>query len=409
MGGRWKVFVLGVATLGLVLTGCGSSHGQGTASGRTDRSSAGGAAITVGVVCSCSGTFGSDFISAEHVYEAWVNTVNAGGGIDGHHIALKLEDDGGTAGTSVTDATQLISDHVDAILDESIADQTWASAVQKAAIPVVGGNATEVPFYSNPDFYPEGTTNDAAFSALVATAKQAGATKVAFLYCAEAPSCASGVPLVKAAATKAGLADLLNDDISATAPNYTAQCVAAQQDHIDGLIIAAASVAEAQSLASDCNRQGYKPALMLQGEALGPNVNQSASFAEALWSPYDDAPLWSSSPEVQKMNTAIDKYYPGLRQSVLNYTQLAANAWDSGLLLQAAVDAGGLTATATPSAAEISTGLNSFKGETLDGTAPPLTFRAGQPHPVDCWFTAHWVNGQPQLLGGGRTACSSAS
>jgi branched-chain amino acid transport system substrate-binding protein len=48
-----------------------------------------------------------------------------------------------------------------------------------------------------------------------------------------------------------------------------------------------------------------------------------------------------------------------------------------------AVKAGGLTPSTTPSPGEIVTGLQSLKGDTLDGWSPPLTFAAGQPHKTD--------------------------
>lgn len=51
-------------------------------------------------------------------------------------------------------------------------------------------------------------------------------------------------------------------------------------------------------------------------------------------------------------------------------------------------------------------GLDSSKGYTLDGRLPSLTLTAGKPHPVDCWFTGGVLNGQTQLLNGGKETCS---
>ena len=61
----------------------------------------------------------------------------------------------------------------------------------------------------------------------------------------------------------------------------------------------------------------------------------------------------------------------------------------------------------TPSAAEIVAGLASLKGDTLQGTAPPLTFATGQPHKVDCWFVGRVQGGVAQVVDGGKVSCES--
>ena len=74
--------------------------------------------------------------------------------------------------------------------------------------------------------------------------------------------------------------------------------------------------------------------------------------------------------------------------------------------LQDAAKAGGLGANgSTPTSAQLTTGLQSLKGDTLDGLAPPLTFPAGQAHPVHCWFESAMHNGAFSLPDGTATTC----
>jgi branched-chain amino acid transport system substrate-binding protein len=361
-----------------------------------------GAPITVGVICTCSGPFGADILGAEETYEAWANTVNHAGGINGHKIKLTLEDDAANPGTSVSEAQTLIADHVDAIADMSIVDQTWASIVQTAKIPVVGVNETETPFYTNPDFYPEGQTNDSVTYANIVTAKAAGAKNLGDLYCAEAPSCQQGVPLIQAAGTKLGIPVIYNASIAATAPNYTAQCVAAQQQHVSAVFIGDASVVIAR-VATDCAQQNYTPIYVTEGEGFGLAMATAPGLKDKLWSEYSTVPFFAKIPATKAMNTAVDKYYPGLRTNQTEWSQLTAEAWASGLLLKDALK--GLSSSATPTAALVLKGLNSVKGDTLGGMAPPLTFKAGKDHPVDCWFTGRVINGVPTVANGGRLSC----
>jgi branched-chain amino acid transport system substrate-binding protein len=364
-----------------------------------------GAPITVGVVCTCSGPFGADIKAAEQTYQAWVNTVNKAGGLAGHKVVLTLEDDAGNPGTSVSDAQTLISDHVDAILDFSILDQAWAAAVQKSKIPVVGGDETETPYYTSPDFYPEGQTNDSVTVANVLTAKLAKATNLGDLYCAEAPSCAEGVPLIQAAGSKLGVPVVYNAEIAATAPNYTAQCLAAQQAKVSAIFVGDASVIISR-VAANCAQQNYSPIWITEGEGFGLMMAATPGLGTKLWSDYGTAPFFDHIPAIAAMDKAVDKYYPGLRSNQNAWTQIAAEAWASGLLLRDAVAASHLTPSGTASPAVITKGLEALKGDTLNGMAPPLTFKAGKDHLIDCWFTGRVVNGTPTMVNGGRLTCA---
>ena len=359
------------------------------------------------MVCSCSGPFGGNIVPVRDVYTSWVKSVNAAGGINGHPIQLTVKDDAATPGTSVSDVQALLASGVDAIADMSIVDEPWAATVQKAGVPVVGIDVTEDPFFQNPDFYPEGQTKNSGTYANVAVAKAAGATNIGDLYCSEAASCAEGAPLIKAAGQQLGVPDVYNAEVAMSAPNYTAQCVAAQQAHVTSIFIGDSPSILAR-IANDCAKQGYYPIWIEEGEGQGPQLFTGA-ISKNLWADFNDVPFYANIPAVSAMNAAVDKYYPGLRQSALEWNELAAYSWPSGILLEDAVKAGGLTASDTPSSAEIVKGLESLHGDTLQGMAPPLTFAAGQPHPINCWFTSKIVNGVKSLVNNGQVTCQNGS
>jgi branched-chain amino acid transport system substrate-binding protein len=103
----------------------------------------------------------------------------------------------------------------------------------------------------------------------------------------------------------------------------------------------------------------------------------AAGVKGGLWITSSDIPFFAQTPVLQAMNAVVDKYYPGLRQVPNFWTENASTARVSGLLLAYAVKAGGLTAKATPTSGEVLQGLHSLHGDTLEGTAPPLTFAPG--------------------------------
>jgi branched-chain amino acid transport system substrate-binding protein len=353
--------------------------------------------------------FGVFNVPAEDEYKAWANTVNANGGISGHPVQLIVKDDANSPGTSLVDIQSMISDHVVAIADTSNFDEAWAKTVQAANIPVVGGYSSGLPFGTNPDFYPEGQTNDSAIFAVISTAKAAGATNLANVYCAESPICAQSVPGFTATGQKLATPVVYNAEISGTAPNYTAQCVAAQQKGVKSVFIGDASAIIVR-VATDCARQGYTPIYLQEEGGFGMNEAAAPGLKDTLWLESPTLPFFATTPEVQAANAAMDKYFPGVRENTNLFVHDAFTVWISGKLLEDAVKAGGLTASGTPSAAEVITGLNSLKSDTVGGLTSPLTFTAGQPHTVDCWFTARVQNGGTATVeNGGQPTCETGA
>ena len=220
--------------------------------------------IKVGLMCTCSGPFGANTSTAADVFKAWVDATNAAGGVEGHSIQLTAEDDGGVPGTALTDLQKLISSGVDAIVNNSLVDDTWATEAQSSNIPVVGMDLSSDTFYKYPDFYPEGQTADSATYAVASVAKDAGVTMVGTLYCVESASCAQQAEQFKAAAQKFGVTQNYSASISGTAPNYTAQCLAAKQDKVQGLFILDGAD-QIVNVAADCSKQGYNPTYLQEG------------------------------------------------------------------------------------------------------------------------------------------------
>jgi branched-chain amino acid transport system substrate-binding protein len=387
-------------------SGSGSSGAGSTATGSTG--TAAGSPIKIGVICTCSGPLASEGTAAPEVYQAWANTVNAAGGINGHQLKVIVDDDGGNPATSLSDAKQLVqSSGVIALVDMTNLDETWASYAKSANIPVVGINTSEEPMYDNSAFYPQAQTEDALFPSIIDAAKTGGATNLGLLYCAEAVQCQEGIAPLKQTGQALGLPVTYTAEISATAPNYTAQCVAAQQAHITALFLADITAVDAK-VAQDCTQQGYHPIYVVDGQVISQSFATTPGLEEDLIGPSPNVPFYASTPEITAMDAAIDKYYPGLRSNT-DFNEYSMGSWPSGLLFQAAAAAGGLGANgSTPTSAQLTAGLDAIKGNTLDGMAPALTFTPGQPHPVDCWFTFALKNGTFSLPNGTSPTCEKS-
>src|SRR3984957_13684174 len=116
--------------------------------GSSGASTAKASVIPVGVVGSYSGTFASSESSGKPAIQAWADTVNAAGGIDGHKVKLYIEDDDANPATSLTEVETLVQqDHVVAIVGQITTNtDSWAPYIEKQGIPVVGGNTVDLEY-----------------------------------------------------------------------------------------------------------------------------------------------------------------------------------------------------------------------------------------------------------------------
>jgi branched-chain amino acid transport system substrate-binding protein len=334
--------------------------------------------------------------------------VNASGGIAGHPVELTIGDDGGNPGTSVTTVQGFISSGVDVILDATPLDAAWAQTALQANVPVVGGELTSDVYTKYSNFYPSGQTIDALAYSIADVAKLASAPNFGMLYCAEAPSCQEAITPTRAAGAKLGVPLIYTSSIAATQPNYTAQCVAANQAKVSALFISHAATVFAR-VGQDCNQQNYKPMYLEAGTGFTMNLASTPGVKDNLWITFPVLPFFADKPPVQQMNSVLDHYYPGLRNDPNLWSEFQVQTWTGGKLIEAGVKAAGLGSSSNVTAAEVTNGLNSLKDETLGGWSPPLTFTAGQPHPVHCWFTARVQNGTPSMTNNDQLSCLPTS
>src|ERR1700693_152143 len=100
---------------------------------------ASGSDLLIGTIGNFSGPSGQpDHLAG---LQAWVDSVNASGGIKGRQVKLIAEDDQGDATKSQADIRQLVQvDHVLAIVSPEAGgtESGWASYVQQQHVAVIG-------------------------------------------------------------------------------------------------------------------------------------------------------------------------------------------------------------------------------------------------------------------------------
>jgi branched-chain amino acid transport system substrate-binding protein len=360
----------------------------------------------IGTVGSYTGPQSSDFKGTLAVLKAWVSYTNANGGIKGHPIKLVSADDQTNPALALSAVQSLVqTSHVIALVGEgSEVDSAWSTYIEQAGVPVVGGFASSSTFDSNPDFFTAGTTIVQQTFGETQIAKTAGVTKLGFLYCAEVAACQQAVPLIRADSQKNGLDLVYTASVSASAPNYAAQCLAAKDAGVDGLSIGE-SAEPALRIAESCYQQGYAPLEVGNADSSAESWLKTPAFSRFVGVSPDVPFVDTSLPATRAFHAAVQKYAPSVLTNDPGLGQDDLNTWAAGELFAAAAMAGNLGDNPTP--AQVKAGLYKLQGTTLGGLTPPLTFTAGNANPVACYFEIGIQNGQFTEPNGTKFACPS--
>ena len=317
--------------------------------------------------------------------KAWAKWVNAHGGINGHPVKLVVMDDQGNQALAVSDVKQLVEqDHVVAFVSNQDGSLIggYASYLDQVKVPVLGGNIYTLTWNSDPMFFPQGLTAIEGELAAVTYARKAGYKRIGSLACSEAVQCSQANALLKSLAAKGGLDDVYQAVASSTAPDYTANCLAAQSAKVQIFELLIPTADEGVKIADDCARQNYHPAWVIPGEAIGPGYLTTPSFDNAF--NFSATRPWYSTAPVMKDYRAAMKKYTTVNFNKVEEPLLAPDAWASGLMFQEAVKLSG--ATGVPTSADVLAGLAKFKDQTLGGFTGPLTFTDPTNKIADCFF-----------------------
>jgi branched-chain amino acid transport system substrate-binding protein len=335
--------------------------------------------------------------------KAWVQATNASGGLSGHPVQIVYADDATNPTTGLAEVKNMITEnHVVGIIDNSDVDTAWASFADQNNVPVIGGGLGSTLYYTDPNFFAEGQTLDALVTSFAAGAQKAKAKKAAFFYCAESPGCAQSITPLQAQLPKFNSSLAYVSSISYSAPSYTAPCLAVQQSGATALIIADAAQV-VQSAVGDCAKQGFEPTDVVDGSAVDPGMSVTPGLNNNLLVVQSDIPFSvTSNPQMKAMRAALKKYSPSVLTSQ-NFGESVVFQWVTGLLIRDAVKAA--HGAATP--AQLKTGLYALRADTLDGTAPALTFHKGKPTSVDCWFWMRMQHGKFTTPYGLNPTCHS--
>jgi branched-chain amino acid transport system substrate-binding protein len=380
---RWTALVACLAVSAIGLSACSDESETGNDPSRYNTLE--GDPIVIGTICSCSGVQSAALGKSSDGIKAWAKQVNDAGGLNGHPVKLIVKDDGGDPAKALQAAKELVEqEKAIAIVGEtSVADAAFQEYVEGKKVPVVGGLAPEKSFLVSPFFFPSGSSSVVTTYGMMKEAKAGGAATIGTLYCAESPVCAEADGLGQAFGQMIGIG-WASGKISATQPNYTAQCLSMKDAGADALFLAHNSSVGVRA-ASDCTKAGYEPRQVGTLNAVGPDIVASADFDGAVISGANAAQTDENVAGIKEFRSAVEAFETGLTDDP-QFNVLVLQSWAGAKLFEAAATEAKLSPKST--SADVLKGLYALKDETLDGIAAPLNFTKGKPAFPSCYFVS---------------------
>lgn len=376
-----------VVAASLTLAGCGSdessssSSSQGSDNGAASNLS--GTPIKIGYAASMSGAQASNGVAGKAVAHAWQEYTNAHGGILGHPVEITVTDTKNTVPGATSVVGGFLKDtSIDAIfMTDLVAESAMSDTFKNTDVAVLSANgSTNTPWTTVPGLFEDVSGAEYAARAYAELAHTTGVKKLGWAVCAEVANCQENSNNGAAYAEKLGVSPAGTQLVSATASDYTAQCLALIGKDADAVAMYAGYTTGVR-FASDCLQQGFTGHFLVTNAAFDQAAFSKLSGFKADGST-EGFPWWADDPAVAAYRDAMAKYSPDGAWQAGNSTSI----WSSFELLKKALEDAKPT---TINRASVMDAMYQVKNETLGGLlAQPVTYTKGQPSKqVTCsWF-----------------------
>jgi branched-chain amino acid transport system substrate-binding protein len=371
-----------VAVTCLAVTACSSKSKSTASSSTTGASTAaaggGGAAsgtpIKIAYGASMSGPQAANGLGAQGVAHAWQQYTNAHGGILGHPVDITMQDSKNTVPGATSVMQGFIADKsYDAIfLTDLVAEGFLVDTVKGSDVAIISGGGSSDTFWTGvPNVFQDVSGSQYTIKAYVDQAKIGGATKFGWAACAEVAVCQANGGKAQTYAGTQSMTPTGVQLVSASASDYTAQCLAFIGKGTDSIAFNIGYPVGAR-FATDCLQQGYRGTFSVINSGF-----DQATFAKVAGfksvGGTQGFPWWSTNPAVQTYNAAMKQYSPGTATTSGNSTSI----WTSFELFKKALED---AKPATIDRASVLAAMYQVKNETLGGLLPqPITYTQGQP------------------------------
>ncbi|HYT38305.1 MAG TPA: ABC transporter substrate-binding protein [Acidimicrobiia bacterium] len=334
-----------------------------------------GSVIKLGSIAVRSGPLGAAMQPAIDSSRAWVNDVNARGGLAGHPVELVAVDDRGDPSTALALARRLVEqDGVLAIYATGMptTEQSVAPYLQQKGVPIIGGCICNTQVEDSQIVFQVGygSKKGLSWAQLAPVLDGSDKRRAAVLYCREAQTCSDLRDAIHDWVEKGGvpIQIVYEAQISIAQPDFTGEVIQARNAGAD-VIVTLAENPTTIRVARSAHRQNWNPVIATQQGGSDERYirDGGADVAGSLIS--HTTASWVNSPLMADYREAMARYVPGGARG-----GMGANVWVAGKLIEKLAE----HFPAHPTSADVLNGLYSLHGETLGGRIPPTTYTRGK-------------------------------
>ncbi len=362
-----------------------AAPGSGVAESASPSCSGPRETLTIGSVGHQSGFMGAVLGGTVQMMQAWVASVNAGGGVNCHQLRYLVKDDHGDPATHQALVRELVEQHkviALVMVDAPITGRSSLQYLTEKGVPVIGTAGGEDWYYESPVFRPQITTGSLALEGIVYALAKVGIPQnkrnLGTLTCIEVALCSSLYEKAGQLAQDAGLRLVWQAQVSLFNPtDFRSHCQQAKDRNVE-LFFTGVDTNSIQRLLAACDSIDYHPIYATGGILVTPALLDDPRATGFLIAP--GTPLFTdtSVPGIVEMLQVLRQFAPGVRPSAPT-----AVGWAAAMLFKKVLDR-----TAEPVTREgILQAFGTIKDDDLGGLGPPQTFVPGRnATPVNCFW-----------------------
>jgi branched-chain amino acid transport system substrate-binding protein len=372
------------ASVAMALTACSSGSSSNSA-GNNGSTKKAPDTIKIGVLTDTTGVASSGYQTTETGIKAYVNAVNAAGGINGHKLSYVMGDSTSTPTGALTAVQKMVQDEkVFAIVSVSSDFFGAEQFALKNGIPVIGVGV-DGPEWAQPSntnlFSVEGTVDlTHAYTTQGELMKALGVTNCAAIGYSSSPSASKSSANAQTSCKAAGLkADYLTN-IAFGDTNVGPIALAMKKAKVDGVTLEVVG-STGFALVAALRQYGVTMKGVVNSNGYGADLLRSAPAVKAA-----QGFQFSSYGQPMEMNTPATKTF-AKNLAAVGYTELPTFAIQIAYQPMAAVAAGLRAAGANPTQQSFMTALRKINNFDADGLLAPnkINFSDYSPNTQCAW------------------------
>jgi branched-chain amino acid transport system substrate-binding protein len=362
-----------------------------------------GAPIKVAAFIVVTGPLASHQGDSVDVLEAWAKDTNRKGGIAGHPVEVVVTDTRGDQSTAAAAAAEVASDpsFVAALINDPFAEAAIAKPLSDAGVPVIGGAGFAptvwgsaknkfVSFEPLPNVFGITTAFPAVLFEIPIAAEKAGLKNIAGVDLAETATSKLATQLLQNVAGVAGLNFVGAVTVSATQPDFTAECLRLVNERADFVSLHGPGAVTALRIVSECRTQGYSGYFGSSAGAVEPAFYKKVGDAK-LTGGLTSFPWFVNAAPVKHYRRVLKTN--GVSNDKIGNPSSTA-AWATMELFKKTLDTNAAQLDKTVTRRNVLDAYYTIKNETLGGLLPgPVTYTAGQPAPAPQCFWLYTYKG----------------